>query len=68
MTDNLMKVYHDSMENALSCWLTERTCPYGNRAVFSNSAGSIDTSMLREWGPDWSNRICRQVINLDRKS
>ncbi|KAL5317605.1 hypothetical protein ACEPPN_014701 [Leptodophora sp. 'Broadleaf-Isolate-01'] len=68
MTENLMKVYHDSMENALSCWLTERTCPYGNRAVFSNSAGSIDTSMLREWGPDWSNRICRQVINLDRKS
>lgn len=68
MTENLMKVYHDSMENALSCWLTERTCPYGNRALTSNGAGSIDPSMLREWGPDWSNRICRQVINLDRKS
>ncbi|KAH7371758.1 hypothetical protein BKA64DRAFT_649433 [Cadophora sp. MPI-SDFR-AT-0126] len=67
MTENLIKVYHDSMENALSCWLTERTCPYGNRALVSNGAGLIDPSMLREWGPDWSNRICRQVINLDRK-
>ncbi|KAE9374936.1 hypothetical protein N431DRAFT_336457 [Stipitochalara longipes BDJ] len=67
ITENLMKVYHDSMENALSCWLTERTCPYGNRALASDGADSIDPSMLREWGPDWSNRICRQVINLDRK-
>lgn len=24
--------------------------------------------MIREWGPNWSNRICRQVINLDRIS
>ncbi|KAH8760726.1 hypothetical protein F5882DRAFT_478692 [Hyaloscypha sp. PMI_1271] len=68
MTENLMKVYHDSFENALSCWLTERTCPYGNRALTSNCADSMDPSMLREWGPDWSNRICRRVINLDRKS
>lgn len=67
ITENLMKLYHDSMENALSCWLTERTCPYGNRALPLNEFGSIDPSMLREWGPDWSNRICRQVINLDRK-
>ncbi|KAL2065968.1 hypothetical protein VTL71DRAFT_3638 [Oculimacula yallundae] len=67
MTENLMKVYHDSMENALSCWLTERTCPYGDQAVTSHGASSINTSMLREWGPDWSNRICRQVINIDRK-
>ncbi|TAQ90003.1 hypothetical protein B7494_g1674 [Chlorociboria aeruginascens] len=67
ITENLMKLYHDSMENALSCWLTERTCPYGTRALTSNGVGSNDPSMLREWGPDWSNRICRQVINLDRK-
>ncbi|KAE8445799.1 hypothetical protein EG329_012857 [Mollisiaceae sp. DMI_Dod_QoI] len=67
MTENLMKLYHDSIENALSCWLTERTCPYGNRALTSKGASSIDPSMLREWGPDWSNRIYRQVINLDRK-
>jgi hypothetical protein len=68
MTENLMKVYHDSMENALSCWLTERTCPYGNRALTSSGASSGDPAMLREWGPEWSNRICGQVINLDRKS
>jgi hypothetical protein len=68
ISESLMRVYHDSLENALSCWLTERTCPYGARALPSNATHSIDPSMLREWGPDWSNRICRQVFNLDRVS
>lgn len=67
ITESLMKLYHDSMENALSCWLTERTCPYGNRALTPKKLCSVDPSILRDWGPDWSNRICRQVISLDRK-
>lgn len=68
ISESLMKVYHDSLENALSCWLTERTCPYGARALLPTGPHSVDPSMLREWGPDWSNRICRQVFNLDRVS
>jgi hypothetical protein len=28
MTHSLLRIYHDSMENALSCWLTEHNCPY----------------------------------------
>jgi hypothetical protein len=68
VTENLMKVYHDSLENALSCWLTERTCPYGSRSLPLNDGRSVDSKMLREWGPDWSNRICKQVFDLDRAS
>lgn len=63
-----MRVYHDSFENALSCWLTERTCPYGIRALPPNGAYSVDRSIFTEWGPNWSNRICRQVFSLDRSS
>ncbi|RDW61652.1 hypothetical protein BP5796_11544 [Coleophoma crateriformis] len=68
ITESLMRVYHDSLENALSCWLTERTCPYGTRSFPPLGAHSVDTTMLHEWGPGWSNRICRQVVSLDRSS
>ncbi|KAJ5232368.1 regulatory protein alcR [Penicillium chermesinum] len=45
------------MENALSCWLTERNCPYSN---------GVDAASRLEWGPDWSNRICARVCRLDQ--
>ncbi|KAF2098475.1 hypothetical protein NA57DRAFT_39112 [Rhizodiscina lignyota] len=64
VTVNLMKIYHDSMENALSCWLTERTCPY-SLTVRATSDRS-PASMLEEWGPDWSNRIYKRVFKLDK--
>ncbi|PSN65970.1 hypothetical protein BS50DRAFT_588759 [Corynespora cassiicola Philippines] len=56
LTEGLLKIYHDSFENALSCWLTERTCPY--------SKGS-DLSLANDTGPDW-NRIYHRVFRLDR--
>ena len=28
INQSLLKIYHDSLEGALSCWLTERNCPY----------------------------------------
>ncbi|KIY00422.1 uncharacterized protein Z520_04107 [Fonsecaea multimorphosa CBS 102226] len=28
ITDVLFRIYRDSIESALTCWLTERTCPY----------------------------------------
>jgi hypothetical protein len=56
LEEGLLKIYHDSFENALSCWLTERTCPYGQ--------GS-DVSLHNDAGPDW-NRIYHRVFRLDR--
>jgi hypothetical protein len=53
---NLLKVYHDSMEGALSCWLTERNCPY----VFSTFDGR------NVWSSDWSNRVVSRVCSLER--
>jgi hypothetical protein len=56
LTEGLLKIYHNSFENALSCWVTERTCPYRMR---------IDIARIDEPRPDW-NRIYHHVFRLDR--
>lgn len=67
ISGNLLKIYHDSMENALSCWLTEKTCPYDVEVQgYVRNAHIPKTSMETEWGPLWSNRICERVCNLDK--
>jgi hypothetical protein len=69
LRESLMKIYHDSMENALSCWLNERTCPYRLKAV-ANEAHTGDEALRlqQEWGPDWSNRVFRRVFSLDQRA
>ncbi|KAH7138821.1 hypothetical protein B0J11DRAFT_515387 [Dendryphion nanum] len=56
LAEGLLKIYHDSFENALSCWLTERTCPYSRDSA---------VSLANDTGPDW-NRIYHRVFRLDR--
>lgn len=56
LREGLLKIYHDSFENALSCWLTERTCPYSAKADISSASNG---------GPDW-NRMYHRVFRLDR--
>lgn len=56
LREGLLKIYHDSFENALSCWLTETTCPYTLKA---------DISSAKDGGPDW-NRMYHRVFRLDR--
>ncbi|GAM37629.1 regulatory protein [Talaromyces pinophilus] len=63
MKRNLIRIYHDSMENALSCWLTEHNCPYSD---FVSSV--LPNDEREEWGPNWSNRMCIRVCRLDRSS
>ncbi|KAL2847199.1 hypothetical protein BJY01DRAFT_234378 [Aspergillus pseudoustus] len=63
MTRNLMRIYHDSMENALSCWLTEHNCPYADPMT-----AMLPFNQRKEWGPSWSNRMCIRVCHLDRES
>jgi hypothetical protein len=56
LTEGLLKIYHNSFENALSCWVTERTCPYRIKA---------DMKRIDEPRPEW-NRIYHHVFRLDR--
>lgn len=78
----MMRIYHDVMEGALSCWLTEKTCPYNsmpptpppsmdwgsrsnNHYQYPPFWGGFE-DMQTERGMDWSNRIYRRVVRLDR--
>lgn len=64
VTNGLLRIYNDSMENALSCWLTEHNCPYilQKHKPSVLSAGRAN----REWGSSWGNRMYNRVIQLDR--
>lgn len=53
--DGLLKIYHDSLEGALSCWLTERNCPY-SVSVFDGR---------NVWSRTWANRMFARVNALD---
>lgn len=64
----LMRIYHDSMENAFSCWLTEKTCPYSIATPTLHPGSGCPESMAHEWGSNWSNRICERVCRLDRNA
>jgi hypothetical protein len=63
MSRNLIRIYHDSMENALSCWLTEHNCPYSD-----SISQVLPGREMKAWGTSWSNRMCIRVCRLDRVS
>lgn len=52
----LVKIYHDSLEGALGCWLTERNCPYTSTVFDGNDV----------WSSQWANRMVRRVCDLDK--
>jgi hypothetical protein len=66
MTSGLLRIYHDSMENSLSCWLTDHNCPYILTTESRDSAMSEPRNATREWGSSWSNRMYDRVVHLDR--
>lgn len=74
ITENLLRIYHDVLENNLACWLAENTCPYkmqgkGRDPRTMNAltvGGAVPSSIPSEWGAVWSNRMYRRVVQLDR--
>lgn len=69
ISGSLLRIYHDSMENALSCWLIERTCPYDIEVQpYLQNLPSERIHSTNEWGSIWSNRIYERVCSLDKAS
>jgi hypothetical protein len=64
VTNGLLRIYNDSMENSLSCWLTEHNCPY-TMTRYKPSILSASKA-TREWSGSWSNRMYNRVLQLDR--
>lgn len=74
ISDNLMRIYHDVLEHALSCWLSEETCPYKLTPEVPKTTGVTwlaedfkKLNMLDHYEPTYTdNRIYRRVMKLDR--
>lgn len=74
ISDNLMKIYHDVLEHALSCWISEETCPYKItpnapkvNGVTWLSDGFEKLNILDHYEPSYQeNRVYRRVMKLDR--
>lgn len=61
----LLRIYHDSFENSLSCWVTEKNCPYETElgdAVFQTPPGSTAEEAAIRLS---DNRIFSRVSRLD---
>lgn len=73
ISDSLLQIYHDVLENNLACWLAEDTCPYGlqwrRREPLPIPQKPIaGTKTHPEWGVAWSNRMFQRVRQLDRSA
>ncbi|KAF4449512.1 hypothetical protein F53441_7225, partial [Fusarium austroafricanum] len=60
ISSGLLQIYHDVLEHNLSCWLNEVTCPFGRQKTLTQPGN------LAEWGSNWTNRVLRRTLNLDR--
>jgi hypothetical protein len=72
ITDSLLGIYHDVLENNLACWLSEDTCPYKMRPRRGSELSRIkptapaNNSTRHSGDAAWPNRMIRRVIQLDR--
>ncbi|KAI3578594.1 hypothetical protein IWW34DRAFT_665206 [Fusarium oxysporum f. sp. albedinis] len=78
ITESLLQIYHDVLENNLACWLAEENCPYKLQVVARASLAPEPSlgatpgpsrqnpNLPPEWGAAWSNRMYRRVVELDR--
>ncbi|KAJ5519721.1 hypothetical protein N7463_000174 [Penicillium fimorum] len=73
ISESLLRIYHDVLENNLSCWLAEDTCPYKMRQrrhehLSTHQSQILGGQITPEWGVSWSNRMYRRVKQLDRSA
>lgn len=72
ISESLLRIYHDVLENNLACWVAEDTCPYKMQQKqqdlrgLQRLPGAEEQQSPLEWGAMWSNRMYRRVKQLDR--
>jgi hypothetical protein len=61
----LLQIYHDSFENSLSCWVTERNCPYEIELKGLSLGTSLSSTAEEAAIRLGDNRILSRVSRLD---
>jgi hypothetical protein len=67
ISDSLGRIYHDTMENALCCWLTERACPYTYEGIV-DVGQRLQESPQPEAFANQKNRMIARICRLDRST
>ncbi|KAJ5816002.1 hypothetical protein N7447_008235 [Penicillium robsamsonii] len=73
ISESLLQIYHDVLENNLSCWLAEDTCPYKmqqrrHEHLSIRQSRILGGQITPEWGVSWSNRMYHRIKQLDRSA
>ncbi|KAI0204253.1 hypothetical protein F4808DRAFT_415264 [Astrocystis sublimbata] len=74
VTESLLQIYSNVLENNLSCWLADEICPYKMKSRKGQSHTHLDAPIptgqdsppSREWDLVQSDSIYRRVKQLDR--
>ncbi|KAI5459021.1 hypothetical protein BGZ63DRAFT_465749 [Mariannaea sp. PMI_226] len=81
ITQSLLRIYRDVLENNLACWLSEDTCPYkmerrhdklqsiiihGSPKLPPEFSQSLPPEFTQSPPSSWPNRMYRRVLQLDR--
>lgn len=62
ISNNLMQIYCDSLENALECWIDRETCPYR----IETDIGSLSHAVNEQTNsPSLSKTLYNRVVRLD---
>ncbi|KIW39371.1 uncharacterized protein PV06_09147 [Exophiala oligosperma] len=61
VAEGLMKIYQDSLENALSCWITAENCPYNIKLRKTRQRTLSDVI----YSPSASSSLYSRVFELD---
>lgn len=65
IASGLLRIYHDSFENSLSCWVTEQNCPYETELATLISQVGPGTTAEEAAIRLGDNRIFSRVSRLD---
>ncbi|KIW17187.1 hypothetical protein PV08_04378 [Exophiala spinifera] len=65
IASGLLRIYHDSFENSLSCWVTEKNCPYETELAELIAQAGPSTTAEEAALRLGDNRIFSRVSRLD---
>ncbi|RVX71002.1 hypothetical protein B0A52_06160 [Exophiala mesophila] len=65
ITTSLKRIYSDTLENALLCWVTEQSCPYNNEGIFTRQR---QVHLFPQSGQVSKTGMIRRIQRLDRPS
>lgn len=65
ISDGLLGLYHNSLENALACWVTETSCPFNSTAAVANGTECRSGSTTASSSLPILTKFLDRIVRLD---